>query len=161
MKDQNDNKTQDWCEEYIAPTLTQVRQALSNLAKQKGRPDYELCTAKEVKTAFECGIHHALIGELIPLIDFTKKEAEKPVKPKVLRVSQARLARKRYYPSSEQVVEIVRWLNQSGIKLIDIAAKADCRYSSLSRIRTGDKKFTLDLYNKIMKARKELEGVAV
>ena len=160
MKHPLDNQTVDWCEEYIAPTLTQVRQALSQLAKQKDRPDYELCTAKEVKTAFECGIHHAFIGELIPLIEFTKKAVEKPVKPKGLRVSQARLARKRYYPSSEQVNEIVRWLNQSGIKLIDIAAKADCRYSSLSRIRTGDKKFTLDMYNKIMKARKELEVAA-
>ena len=160
MKHPLDKQTVDWCEEYTAPTLTQVRQALSQLAKQKDRPDYELCTAKEVKTAFECGIHHALIGELIPLIEFTKKAVEKPAKPKGLRVSQARLARKRYYPSSEQVAEIVRWLNQSGIKLIDIAAKADCRYSSLSRIRTGDKKFTLDMYNKIMKARKKLEGMA-
>jgi len=143
----------------MTPTLTGVRTALQNLAAKKGRPDYELCTAKQVKTAFECGIHHALIGELIPLIDFTKKEAEKPVKPKGLRGSQARLARKRYYPSSEQVVEVIEWLNQSGIKLSDIAAKADCRYSSLSVIRKGNKKFTLDLYNKIMKARKELEGV--
>ena len=144
----------------MTPTLTEILTALQNLAVKKGRPDYELCTAKQVKYALENGIEHHLIAEL-PFFEVLPREEDKPSKPKVLRVSQARLARKRYYPSSEQVVEIVRWLNQSGIKLIDIAAKADCRYSSLSRIRTGDKKFTLDLYNKITKARKELEGMAV
>ena len=37
----------------MTPTLTQIRAALQNLAAKKGRPDYELCTAKQVKYAMD------------------------------------------------------------------------------------------------------------
>ena len=52
----------------MTPTLTQVRTALQNLAAKKGRPDYELCTAKAVRYALENGLDHHLIGEALPLI---------------------------------------------------------------------------------------------
>ena len=48
----------------MTPTLTQVRTALQNLTAKKGRPDYELCTAKAVKRALENGTEHHLIEEL-------------------------------------------------------------------------------------------------
>ena len=48
----------------MTPTLTQVRTALQNLAAKKGRPDYELCTAKQVKYAMDNGLEHHLIAEL-------------------------------------------------------------------------------------------------
>ena len=48
----------------MTPTLTQIRTALQNLAVKKGRPDYELCTVKEVKRALESGTEHHLIAEL-------------------------------------------------------------------------------------------------
>ena len=141
----------------MTPTLTQVRTALQNLAAKKGRPDYELCTAKQVRFALENGLDHLLIEELRGLIQ--ERTIPQDI-TQVKKVSHARLVKHRVYPTAEQAKDIVDWIRSYGGRLVDIAAKADCRYSSLSRIRTGDKKFTLDLYNKIMKARKELEGVA-
>ena len=141
----------------MTPTLTQVRTALQNLAAKKGRPDYELCTAKAVKRALENGLDHHLIEELRGLIQ--ERTIPQDI-TQVKKVSHARLVKHRVYPTAEQAKDIVDWIRSYGGRLVDIAAKADCRYSSLSRIRTGDKKFTLDLYNKIMKARKELEGMA-
>jgi len=73
----------------MTPTLTEVRTALQNLAAKKGRPDYELCTAKAVKRALENGTEHHLSagphgehGKLIKfperthLLDVKKKAAE-------------------------------------------------------------------------------------
>lgn len=48
----------------MTPTLTQIRAALQNLAAKKGRPDYELCTAKQVKYAMDNGIEHHLFAEV-------------------------------------------------------------------------------------------------
>ena len=48
----------------MTPTLTQVRQALCILAQRKCRPDYELCTAKQVKFAVDNGLDHPLTEEL-------------------------------------------------------------------------------------------------
>ena len=45
----------------MTPTLTQIRTALCILAQRKGRPDYEICTAKAVKRALENGTEHHLI----------------------------------------------------------------------------------------------------
>ena len=64
----------------MTPTLTQVRAALRILAQRKGRPDYELCTAKQVKYALENGLDHHLIAEL-PFFEIMQKEQEKPLKP--------------------------------------------------------------------------------
>ena len=57
-------------------TITQVKQALHKLAEQKNRPSYEVCTAKEVKMAFELGLDHPLIEELRGLIEFKPVVAE-------------------------------------------------------------------------------------
>ena len=87
----------------MTPTLTEVRTALQNLAAKKGRPDYELCTAKEVKMAFELGLDHPLIEELRGLIEF------KPVVDEVVRthrVSHARLVKHRVYPTAEQAKDV-------------------------------------------------------
>ena len=46
----------------MTPTLTQIRTALCILAQRKGRPDYELCIAKQVKYALENGLEHHLIN---------------------------------------------------------------------------------------------------
>ena len=54
-------------------TITQVKQALHKLAEQKNRPSYEVCTAKEVKMAFELGLDHPLIEELRGLIELTQR----------------------------------------------------------------------------------------
>ena len=64
----------------MTPTLTEVRQALSKLAKQKGRPDYELCTVKAVKRALENGTEHHLIAEL-PFFEMRPREEDKSIKP--------------------------------------------------------------------------------
>lgn len=48
----------------MTPTTNQIKEALRILAQRKGRPDYELCTAKEVKYALENGTEHHLIAEL-------------------------------------------------------------------------------------------------
>ncbi|RBA42349.1 MULTISPECIES: hypothetical protein [Acinetobacter] len=142
----------------MTPTLSQIRAALQNLAAKKGRPDYELCTAKEVKMAFELGLDHPLIEELRGLIEF------KPVVDEVVRthrVSHARLVKHRVYPTAEQAKEIVDWIRSYGGRLVDVARIAGCAHSTLSLIRSGTRQsFTLDIYNKIMKARKELEGLA-
>lgn len=139
----------------MTPTLTQIRAALQNLAAKKWRPDYELCTAKQVKFALENGLEHHLIDELRGLIEF------KPVVDEVVRthrVSHARLVKHRVYPTAEQAKDIVDWIRSYGGRLVDVARIAGCAHSTLSLIRSGTRQsFTLDMYNKIMKARKELE----
>lgn len=141
----------------MTPTLTQIRTALQNLAAKKGRPDYELCTAKQVKFALEHGLDHPLIEEVRGLIEF------KPVVAEVVRthrVSHARLVKHRVYPTAEQAKDIVDWIRSYGGRLVDVARIAGCAHSTLSLIRSGTRhSFTLDLYNKMNTARMSLEGV--
>ena len=143
----------------MTPTLTEIRTALQNLAVKKGRPDYELCTAKQVKFALENGIDHPLIEELRGLIQ------ERTIPQDIThdkKVSHARLVKHRVYPTAEQAKDIVDWIRSYGGRLVDVARIAGCAHSTLSLIKSGaGHSFTLDMYNKIMKARKELEGMAV
>ena len=141
----------------MTPTLTEIRAALQNLAEKKGRPHYELCTAKEVRYALENGLDHPLIEELRGLIQ------ERTIPQDITqdkKVSHARLVKHRVYPTAEQAKDIVDWIRSYGGRLVDVARIAGCAHSTLSLIRSGAKRsFTLDMYNKIMKARKELEGM--
>lgn len=141
----------------MTPTLTEVRAALRILAQRKGRPDYELCTAKQVKFALEHGLDHPLIEEVRGLIEF------KPVVAEVVRthrVSHARLVKHRVYPTAEQAKDIVDWIRSYGGRLVDVARIAGCAHSTLSLIRSGTRhSFTLDMYNKMNTARMSLEGV--
>lgn len=141
----------------MTPTLTQIRAALQNLAAKKGRPDYELCTAKQVKFALEHGLDHPLIEEVRGLIEF------KPVVAEVVRthrVSHARLVKHRVYPTAEQAKDIVDWIRSYGGRLVDVARIAGCAHSTLSLIRSGTRhSFTLDLYNKMNTARMSLENI--
>jgi len=142
----------------MTPTLTQVRAALRILAQRKGRPDYELCTAKAVKYALENGLEHHLIEELRGLIQ------ERTIPQDITqdkKVSHARLVKHRVYPTAEQEKDTVDWIRSYGGRLVDVARIAGCAHSTLSLIRSGTRhSFTMDVYNKIMKARKELEGMA-
>ncbi len=135
----------------MTPTLTQIRAALQNLAAKKGRPDYELCLAKQVKFALENGLEHHLIAEL-PFFEMQKPEVkEKPLRDVV----------PRSYPTDAQALEIVTWLkNFNGLNK-DLAKMVGCNSSMLIHLKTRRSRCTLDMYNRIMKARKKLEGVAV
>jgi hypothetical protein len=142
----------------MTPTLTEIRTALQNLAMKKGRPDYELCTAKAVRYALENGLDHHLIGELRGLIQ------ERTIPQDITQVkkvsSYARLVKHHVYPTAEQERDIVDWIRSYGGRLVDVARIAGCAKSTLSKIKSGTgPSFTLDMYNKIMKARKELEGM--
>ena len=142
----------------MTPTLTEILTALQNLAMKKGRHDYELCTAKQVKFALENGLEHHLIEELRGLIQ------ERTIPQDITqdkKVSHAKLVKHRVYPTAEQAKDIVDWIRGYGGRLVDVAKIAGCAHSTLSQIRSGTRRsFTLDMYNKIMKARKELEGMA-
>ena len=148
----------------MTPTLTEVRQALSKLAKQKGRPDYELCTVKQVKFALENGLEHHLIKDVLPLIAVPKVVVEevvvvKPKRPKH-RVSKARVAKKREYPTTAQIAELTTWLNVYQGSHAALARMAGCSDSILSHIKRGKRNCTLDIFNKVSEARKQLEGMA-
>ena len=133
----------------MTPTLTEVRTALQNLAAKKWRPDYELCTVKAVKRALESGTEHHLIAEL-PFFEIKKPEVkEKPLRDVV----------PRSYPTEAQALEIVTWLKNFQGCYVDLAKIAGCNKGSIHHIKAGRINCTLDMYNKIMKARKELEGV--
>ena len=142
----------------MTPTLTEIRAALQNLAEKKGRPHYELCTAKEVRYALENGLEHHLIEELRGLIQ--ERTIPQDI-TQVKKVSHARLVKHRVYPTAEQAKDIVDWIRGYGGRLVDVARIAGCAHSTLSLIRSGTRRsFTMDVYNKIMKARKELEEMA-
>lgn len=148
----------------MTPTLTQVRAALLNLSWLKGRPDYDLCVAKQVKFALENGTEHHLIKDVLPLIAVPKvvvKEvvAVKPKRPKH-RVSKARLAKKREYPTTAQIAELTTWLNVYEGSHAALARMAGCSDSILSHIKRGTRNCTLDIFNKVSEARKQLDGVA-
>ena len=133
----------------MTPTLTQVRTALQNLAAKKGRPDYELCTVKAVKRALENGTEHHLIAEL-PFFEVKKPEVkEEPLRDVV----------PRSYPTEEQALEIVTWLKNFNGLYKDLAKMVGCNSSMLIHLKTRRSRCTLAMYNKIMKARKKLEGV--
>ena len=142
----------------MTPTLTQVRTALCILAQRKCRPEYELCTAKAVRYALENGLDHLLIEELRGLIQ------ERTIPQDITqdkKASHARLVKHHVYPTAEQTKDIVDWIRSYGGRLVDVARIAGCAHSTLSLIRSGTRhSFTMDVYNKIMKARKELEGMA-
>ena len=134
----------------MTPTLTQVRTALQNLAAKKGRPDYELCTVKAVKRALESGTEHHLIAEL-PFFEIKKPEVkEKPLRDVV----------PRSYPTEAQALEIVTWLKNFQGRYVDLAKIAGCNKGSIHHIKAGRTNCTLEMYKKLTKARKELEGVA-
>ncbi|WP_151838199.1 MULTISPECIES: hypothetical protein [unclassified Acinetobacter] len=134
----------------MTPTLTQIRAALQNLAAKKGRPDYELCTVKEVKRALDNGTEHHLIAEL-PFFEIKKPEVkEKPLRDVV----------PRSYPTEAQALEIVTWLKNFNGLYKDLAKMVGCNSSMLIHLKTRRSRCTLDMYNRIMKARKKLEGVA-
>ena len=136
----------------MTPTLTGVRTALQNLAAKKGRPDYELCTVKAVKRALENGLEHHLIAEL-PFFEVLPREEDKPsklTKPTGLRGCT----------TDAQALEVVIWLKNFDGLYKDLAKMICCDCSMLTNIKAGRRKVTLAMYNKIMKARKELEGMA-
>ena len=134
----------------MTPTLTQIRSALQNLAAKKGRPDYELCTVKAVKRALENGTEHHLIAEL-PFFEIKKPEVkEEPLRDVV----------PRSYPTEEQALEIVTWLKNFQGRYVDLAKIAGCQKGSIHHIKAGRTNCTLEMYKKLTKARKELEGVA-
>ena len=134
----------------MTPTLTQVRTALQNLAAKKGRPDYELCTVKAVKRALENGTEHHLIAELPFLLVIEKPEVkEEPLRDVV----------PRRYPTEAQSLEIVTWLKNFQGRYVDLAKIAGCQKGSIHHIKAGRTNCTLEMYKKLTKARKELEGV--
>ena len=147
----------------MTPTLTQVRTALCILAQRKGRPDYELCTAKAVKRALENGTDHHLIKDVLPLIAVPKVVEEvvvvQPKRPKH-RVSKARVAKKREYPTTAQIAELTTWLNVYQGSHAALARMAGCSDTILSHIKRGKRNCTLDIFNKVSEARKKLDGMA-
>jgi len=130
------------------PSLTQVRQALKLLAERKGRPDYELCTAKEVKFALEHGLEHPLIKEL-PFFELEPREEDKPLNPYGTR----------QYPDPKERKEMEDWIKGYQGMLADLASKAGCSASNLSHIKNGRINCTMDMYTKLMKVRESM-GVA-
>ena len=133
----------------MTPTLTEVRAALQNLAAKKGRPDYELCTVKAVKRALESGTEHHLIAEL-PFFEIKKPEVkEEPLRDVV----------PRSYPTDAQALEVIIWLKNFNGLYKDLAKMVGCNSSMLIHLKTRRSRCTLTMYNKIMKARKKLEGV--
>lgn len=136
----------------MTPTLTEIRTALQNLAVKKGRPDYELCTAKQVKYALENGLEHHLIAEL-PFFEVLLREEDKPLKP-------TKPTGQRGCITDAQALEIVIWLKNFNGLYKDLAKIARCSSSMLIHIKTRRSRCTFEMHNKIMKARKELEGVA-
>ena len=138
----------------MTPTLTEVRTALQNLAAKKGRPDYELCVAKQVKFALENGLDHPLIPELPFLLVIEKPEVkEEPLKP-------VKPVEPRRYPTEAQSLEIVTWLKNFQGRYVDLAKIAGCQKGSIHHIKAGRTNCTLEMYKKLTKARKKLEGVA-
>jgi len=137
----------------MTPTLTEIRTALQNLAVRKGRPDYELCLAKQVKFALENGLEHHLIAEL-PFFEIKKPEVkEEPLKP-------TKPVEPRVFTTEAQALEIVTWLKNFNGLYKDLAKMVGCTSSMLIHLKTRRSRCTLAMYNKIMKARKELEGMA-
>lgn len=133
----------------MTASLSQIRIALKELAIKKDRPDYEIYTAKQVKHALDNGLDHVLISEL-PFFEVKKPEAkEEPLKDVV----------PRRYPTPIQAKEVQIWLKNFKGRYIDLAEMVGCTASSFQHIKAGRVNCTLDMYNKIMKARKQLEGV--
>lgn len=128
------------------PTITQVKQALHKLAEQKNRPYYELCTAKEVKYALENGLEHPLIIDL-PFDDFKPREEDKPLRP----------CGTRQYPEPRQRKEMEDLLKSYEGKREYLAELAECTPGNIGHIIAGRINCTLEMYNKLMNARRKLE----
>lgn len=136
----------------MTPTLTQIRAALQSLAAKKGRPDYELCTAKQVKFALENGTEHHLIAEL-PFFEVFLREEDKPSKP-------TKPTGQRGYITDAQALEIVIWLKNFNGLYRELAQKIGCDCAVLSNIKAKRRNVTLEMYKRIMRVRSELEVAA-
>lgn len=136
----------------LIPTTRQIQEALRILAQRKGRPDYEICTAKEIRAAMVHGLEHPLLQDL-PFLELEPKKVDKPLKP-------FKPAPVRVYPTEKELNGLVDWLNGFNGMQKDIAELADCSPSSISYISTGKRTCTLEMYNKLNAARKQLEGEA-
>lgn len=134
----------------MTPTLTQIRAALQNLAAKKGRPDYELCTAKQVRFALENGLDHHLIAQL-PFFEIKQKEQDKPL---------VKEPGKRGYATDAQVLEVVIWLKNFNGLYSELAQKIGCDCAFLSNLKAKRRNVTLNMYERIMRARNELEVAA-
>ncbi|WP_312056880.1 helix-turn-helix domain-containing protein [Acinetobacter courvalinii] len=148
MKHPLDNQTVDWVGRPV-PSLTQVRQALKLLAERKGRPDYELCTAKEVKCALKHGLEHHLIPEL-PFIELEPREEDKALN----------LYGTRKYPDPKERKEMEDWIKGYPGMLAELASKAGCSASNLSHIKNGRINCTMDMYIKLKKVRESMGEAA-
>ena len=95
------------------------------------------------------GLEHHLIAEL-PFFEVLPREEDKPLRPYGTRA----------YPEPRQRKEVEDWLKSYKGNLEKFALLAGCSAGNLLHIRGSRINCTLDMYNKIMKARKELEGVA-
>jgi antitoxin component HigA of HigAB toxin-antitoxin module len=87
----------------------------------------------------------------LPFFEIKKLEVkEKPLRDVV----------PRGYPTEEQALEIVTWLKNFQGRYVDLAKIAGCQKGSIHHIKAGRTNCTLEMYKKLTKARKELEGVA-
>ena len=94
-----------------------------------------------------------MIAEL-PFFEIKQKEQDKPLKP-------TKPVEPRVFTTEAQALEIVIWLKNFNGLYKDLAKMVGCNSSMLIHLKTRRSRCTLDMYNKIMKARKELEGMAV
>jgi len=67
----------------------------------------------------------------------------------------------RSYPTEAQALEIVTWLKNFQGRYVDLAKMAGCNNGSIHHIKAGRINCTLEMYKKLTKARKKLEGVKV
>lgn len=123
-------------------TFTEVRYALQCLAHKKGRPDYEMYVAKQVKHAIDNNLDHPLLNEL--LIGERKPiELPKPKKP----------------TTGDEFVEIRRWLLSIKMPVREIAFRSGCSITTISSIRTGATvKISPPIKEKLDRFRSELSG---
>lgn len=136
----------------MTPTLTEIRRALQGLALKKGRQDYELCTAKQVKYALDNGLEHHLIAEL-PFFEVLPREEDKPSRP-------TKPTGQRGFITDTQALEVVIWLKNFNGLYKDLAEMIGCSKSMLIHIKARRNRCTFEMYNKIMKAREKLEVAA-
>ena len=81
-----------------------------------------------------------------------QKEQDKSSKP-------TKPTGQRGYITDEQASEIVTWLKNFQGRYVDLAKIAGCQKGSIHHIKAGRTNCTLEMYKKLTKARKELEGV--
>lgn len=139
-------------------TLSDIRHYLSELAKVKGRPDYDICVAKTVRDAFENETDHPLKEEIKALVHFAWQKLKiGEFEPK----KEFSRSKKYNLPPTEpnDIEALKKWIDASKGRVASLAKEIGCSAMTISQIKNGKRPCTKEFYEKLLVAKQRVIAI--